>query len=1005
MGRGSQVLLDFTVRPHDARTNTGDPRNSQDPQNMFSNLEFHRTGIGIPSDPKDADPGSAVYLENAAGSTRPLRFCSCAAGRRRTCRHLAELGKQLKIFRKKYRGRSFGEVFASTSWNRLAQLLFEGDPQPFNTVRVARLKHDGKTVLRFTSPAGNTLLDYLETSPASLRFLERLGKVGITEGLLERAELIEKLAIFLRSSEEQHLNRAGMKTNRQSFEESLWYRFSYHCYREFEDAVGLFDAAVSLHNGDFLLTYSTEGRGPVARITVPRSRAQGVLSFLNDDSSDYPALEIVPTPLGSLQQAASTKSAGTEPRARVQARLQARVRALIDHVGGEPLSPELARFVYGGLAYIPELEILAELEPRDSQHHQRPKSRAPRVVPGIELKTLEVDQEPTRVLMDPMRDLRILRQFDFLEIAAARESGHLNVHYAFGDDRIAIQDIAEARRRGLPYLETDNGWIDLSAPELRGLEDFIPAPEVATTGEGGGLRLTSAQILRLKSSTSKPVRVGGPRDRSAILKRLLDFRPSRPLRRLEGMRGKLRPYQKIGVEWLHFLYENELSGLLCDDMGLGKTHQAMALMVLLREKHQIEDPFLVICPRTVISHWRNKLGEYAPGLRATVYHGSQRDLGESLQEHDLLVASYGVLRNDVAKLSQVRWCLVFFDEIQQIKNQETLAHRAAIALPAQMKVGLTGTPIENSLNELKNLFDVVLPGYLGDDDEYFDRYGASSQQEPDDEALADLRRVISPFVLRRLKDAVLDELPEKIEDIRTCTLSREQRRLYREAINTRGLALAQKIRAREEPLPYIHIFALLNLLKQICDHPALAVGEPGIYEEHDSNKWDLFLELLEESLGSGQKVVVFSQYLGMIAMMEAYLTKRGLPYAKLTGSTRKRGAVVDRFNNDSSCRVFLGSLRAGGTGIDLVAGSVVIHYDRWWNAAKEDQATDRVYRIGQRRAVQVFKLVTEDTLEERIAAMIDRKRKLMSTVVQADHPQLGKIFTREELLELLAQID
>ena len=364
-----------------------------------------------------------------------------------------------------------------------------------------------------------------------------------------------------------------------------------------------------------------------------------------------------------------------------------------------------------------------------------------------------------------------------------------------------------------------------------------------------------------------------------------------------------------------------------------------------------------------------------------------------------------MLRNDAKKLRRVPWGLAVFDEVQWIKNRETQAHQAAIALGADMKIGLTGTPIENSLHELKNLFDLILPGYLGDDEDYFDRFGAGTGESMGEEELRSLRRLVAPFVLRRLKETVLDELPEKIEDTRTCTLSDEQRDLYRETISTRGLALADRIRTQNEPLPYIHIFAVLNLLKQICDHPALALGKLGSWEEHESRKWDLFKELLDESLGSGQKVVVFTQYLGMIHIMQQYLKSLGVEYATLTGSTRKRGEVVDRFNEDPDCRVFLGSLRAGGTGIDLVAGSVVIHYDRWWNAAKEDQATDRVYRIGQKRAVQVFKLVTENTLEERIAAMIDRKRQLLGDVVQADHPRLGKIFSPEELLELLQQIE
>lgn len=973
----------------------------------FSNLEFHRSGIGVLTNPNDPDPGSAIYLENAAGSTRPLRFCSCTAGRRKTCRHLVELGKQLKIFRNRYDGRSFGEIFAATSWSRLATTLYGGDPLPFVETRVGRTTLDGRTVLRFVAPNGNTALDYLEITPASLRFLERVGKVPPDDGFLGRAELIDKLAVFLRTSEEQHLNRARMKTNRQSLEGTLWYRLCYHCFREFEGLKGRFEPAVDLHTGDFTLTYFPVPETPVVRIVLPRTRVQDVLSLLSEASPSHYALRITPLPIERMQR---LESGNDGPISWLP-----RLHALLDYRDGTQLEPDVSRFIYGNLAYIPEVETLVELPTPDRFERRlttgRPRMAGPRVagqraakVPSFEL-TVTADEKLGTILTDPMRELRILQEFDFLEIAASSKShDYLEVRYAFGDERVAIQDIIQAKREGLPYLETGQGWIDLTNSELRGLENLIPDDETPA-GSQEGVRLSSAQILRLQSSTTKPVRIGGPSDRAAVLERLLEYRPSRPLVELKGLRSTLRPYQKIGVEWLHFLFENRLAGILCDDMGLGKTHQAMALMILLREHDGVDAPFLVICPRTVISHWRDKLAEFAPGLRATVYHGPSRDLSECLEEHEVVVASYGVLRNDADKLARIPWCLLFFDEIQQIKNQKTQAHRAALSVPAVMKIGLTGTPIENALSELKNLFDLVLPGYLGDDDDYFDRFGASSQEEPDPEALSELRRLIAPFVLRRLKSDVLDELPEKIEDIRTCTLSPEQRQLYRDTINTRGLALAEKIRADEEPLPYLHIFALLNLLKQICDHPALALDDRERWTEHSSRKWDLFTELLEEGLGSGQKVVVFTQYLGMIDIMESYLNQRGVPYAKLTGSTRKRGEVVHRFNNDEDCRVFLGSLRAGGTGIDLIAGSVVIHYDRWWNAAKEDQATDRVYRIGQKRAVQVFKIVTEDTLEESIAAMIDRKRQLMSSVVQADHPKLTKIFTREELLELLRQVD
>jgi SNF2 family DNA or RNA helicase len=347
--------------------------------------------------------------------------------------------------------------------------------------------------------------------------------------------------------------------------------------------------------------------------------------------------------------------------------------------------------------------------------------------------------------------------------------------------------------------------------------------------------------------------------------------------------------------------------------------------------------------------------------------------------------------------------LAVFDEIQYLKNRGTLSHQAARELPSEVKLGLTGTPIENSLVELKALFDLVLPGYFGSDEAFAKRYAGAADEVEESRRVGELRRLVSPFVLRRLKSAVLDELPEKIEDTRTCTLSEDQVKLYRDALATRGKKLVREIEAAgEKPLPYIHVFALLNLLKQICDHPALATKELDRAGELESGKWDLFREILRECLDSGQKVVVFTQYLGMIELMQRHLDELGVEHAVLTGASVKRGEIVGRFNEDPACRVFLGSLKAGGTGIDLVGGSVVIHYDRWWNAAREDQATDRVHRIGQKRAVQVFKLVTEGTLEEKIAAIIERKRDLMASVLEEDDPRLAKIFTREELLELLA---
>jgi SNF2 family DNA or RNA helicase len=413
----------------------------------------------------------------------------------------------------------------------------------------------------------------------------------------------------------------------------------------------------------------------------------------------------------------------------------------------------------------------------------------------------------------------------------------------------------------------------------------------------------------------------------------------------------------------------------------------------------------VVCPTSVLPHWRDQIKRHAPGLRPVIHHGAQRrpltGLRAGLRAGDVLVTSYGVLRRDAEELSAIPFSVAVFDEIQQVKNRQTRSWQAVSHLVADIRLGLTGTPVENSLTDIKALFDLVLPDYLGSDTEFEQRY-IRDREADEEERRQELRRILSPFILRRLKSSVLNELPEKFEDLRTCALSDDQVKLYRDALGGRGAELARQIEeAGDRPLPYIHIFALLSLLKQICGHPALALGCLDRADEYASGKWDLFREVLGEALESGQKVVVFSQFLGMIELMERHLQGLGVGYAVLTGSTVDRGGAVDRFNHDPDCRVFLGSLKAGGTGIDLIGGSVVIHYDRWWNAAREDQATDRVHRIGQKRAVHVLKLIAEGTLEEKISALIDRKRRLMDSVIQEDDPRLAKIFTRDELLEML----
>ncbi len=965
---------------------------------LFPRLEFHRTGIGLLPDPYDPEPGSAVHLAEVAGSRRPLTFCSCSTGRRSECRHLKQLDGQLRELRR-VTGCSWFDLFTHSGWFRLARTVFEERLPAASDCLV--LQEGAGEPIRLFGPDGVEVLRYLDPAPAALRFLERVGKLAGDGSTADRSGLLDRLSTFMRTPEEQHLNKAGMQTNRQFFESSLWFRVAYHALREYGDIAGgrgetvestvKLVPSIDLSSGTLFLTVQTVSGGPdPLRIAVPRRRVDAALAFLAATGQ----ASVVPLSAADLLRVG--------PDTRIEDVRKLEILRLA--AAGEDVLDEerRRRFQYGELVFLEELDVLVRRSDRSESGWREPVALdlASARVPTF--RSVQPGAAPTPVLTEnPLAAAGILTEFDYIEIEPGEDES-LSIRCAFGDSDVGLGDLLAARGAGVPYFETASGWIDLDAPALRNLGSLHAqvVGRAEDAGDSARIRLSSAELLRLQASSAAPVRVEGEGSRHDLLRRFLDLRPADSMVDPEGLSSVLRPYQRLGVEWLKFLYENNLAGLLCDDMGLGKTHQAMALMVILREQLAVDEPFLVVCPRTVISHWRNKLREYAPGLRPAYCHGPQRDLEESLADGDVILTSYGVMRNDVKRFRERRWGLVVFDEVQQIKNRSTQGYRAAAALEARMKLGMTGTPIENSLTELKGLFDLVLPGYLGGDDTYLDLLG-TNELDADSWYAANLRRLTAPFVLRRAKAAVLDELPEKIQDVRTCRLSAEQFDMYRRTIETKGVTLMSALRSERGALPYIHIFALLNMLKQICDHPALAVGDLDRYENYESGKWDLCKELLEESFDSGQKVVVFSQYLGMIGILERHLAKLGVEFVTLTGSTRERGRVVDRFNNDDDCRVFLGSLKAGGTGIDLVGGSVVIHYDRWWNAAREDQATDRLYRIGQKRAVHVFKLITEETLEERIAAIIDRKRRLMESVVQEDDPRLKKIFSREELIELL----
>lgn len=469
----------------------------------------------------------------------------------------------------------------------------------------------------------------------------------------------------------------------------------------------------------------------------------------------------------------------------------------------------------------------------------------------------------------------------------------------------------------------------------------------------------------------------------------------------------LRDYQTNGLSWIWSLYHRGLASLLADDMGLGKTHQVLAfLSSLYRASDRPKSPSLVVAPTSVLAAWGQKLKKYDTGLKWCVFHGNSRSIPKS--GVDIVLTTYGLLQRE-AVLRDKDWHTIILDEAQAIKNASTISSRASRMLRSKFRIAMTGTPIENQSTDLWAIMEFLLPGYLGSLPRFKRLYGSGRERPSQDQAQA-LKRLVSPFLLRRTKTQVLKELPEKTEEVVFCDMTAAQKKAYRGHLMSAEAAKARRDLEGGGKIDYANILALLTRLKQTCDHPRLPdltsgkVKKIGTILPEDSGKWEALTELLHEALGSDLKVVIFTQYLGMIDIIGHYLKELGVGYTDLRGDSQDRAARLEKFASDPECKVFICSLLAGGLGIDLTAGSVCIHYDRWWNPAKENQATDRLHRIGQTRGVQVFKLQIPETVEDRIASIIESKIELSGALIE-ESPLGLRSFSRQELLELLTPVD
>ena len=458
----------------------------------------------------------------------------------------------------------------------------------------------------------------------------------------------------------------------------------------------------------------------------------------------------------------------------------------------------------------------------------------------------------------------------------------------------------------------------------------------------------------------------------------------------------LRPYQKAGVAWLEFLRQNNFGGILADEMGLGKTLQTLAFL-----QSQIGMRSLIICPTSLVFNWLAEAKKFTPRLKVLALEGPNRhSLFEKIPEHDLIVTSYALVRRDAERYQELEFDTLVLDEAQHIKNRQTQNAQAVKAIRARHRLVLTGTPLENSVLDLWSIFDFLMPGYLGSAQDFRERYELPLARDKSAQVQARLSRRLRPFVLRRLKRDVAPELPARLEQVSFCELTEDQRSVYTQVIETSRREVLETVGAQGLAKSRMIVLTALLRLRQICCDLRLLDLEH-VDPATASGKLDLFGELLEEVIDGGHRVLVFSQFVSMLTLLREKLTAEEIDFCYLDGSTSNRSQVVERFQKNSDIPVFLISLKAGGVGLNLTGADTVIHFDPWWNPAVEQQAADRAHRIGQTRVVTNYKLITRNTVEEKILALQNRKRDLIQATLGGEE-QLAATLTWEEIQELLS---
>jgi SNF2 family DNA or RNA helicase len=594
-----------------------------------------------------------------------------------------------------------------------------------------------------------------------------------------------------------------------------------------------------------------------------------------------------------------------------------------------------------------------------------------------------------------------------------KAKGHLSLdkiidfqwEVALGDQTLTPKELADLARLKAPLIRLRGQWVELNAAEIKAA--------IAFWQKKGNDRASARDLVRMAFGAGEApggLTVEGVTATGWLGDLLAQLEGSASFAELpapDGFKGVLRPYQTRGYSWLAFLRRWGLGACLADDMGLGKTVQALALIERDWEAVESKRPVLLICPTSVVGNWQKEAQRFTPTLPVMVHHGIERKKGAAFKKtvgkQAIVVSSYALLHRDLTFFKDVEWAGVILDEAQNIKNAETKQAKAARELTTGYRLALTGTPVENNVGDLWSIMEFLNPGLLGTQAEFKRSYFIPIQARRDEEAAAQLKRLTGPFILRRLKTdrKIISDLPEKMEMKVYCTLTQEQASLYAAVVKDleSGLETAEGIQRKGM------VLAALSKLKQVCNHPAHFLGDNSALKGR-SGKLARLAEMLEEALAEGDRALVFTQFAEMGTLLKRHLEEQfGRETLFLYGGTPKkqRDEMVARFQeaHDSGPQIFILSLKAGGTGLNLTAANHVFHFDRWWNPAVENQATDRAFRIGQGRRVQVHKFLCAGTLEEKIDEMIESKQEVAARVVGTGEAWLTEL-SNSALRELFA---